>query len=219
MSCCNPKPLTSHLEINTWKAKGSSQRQENGQAGARPGQRSGRAAGSEARPGPARRDPRALLRRVPAAAAQAALGRRGRGEGARQSRGLRLNGGGKELNWAPPRKGSGRLCTAHQELPQLLAARAELSHTAGTRRLLPAGLPAGCSAGTSRPHPFVFAYLGVFGTALGPPLRPQVPPPGPAEQGAAPQATRGGCADAEGARPRRCPLPCRCGALVRPCPG
>lgn len=41
----------------------------------------------------------------------------------------------------------------HRELPQLRAARAELSYSQGageTRGLLPGGFPAGCSAGTSR---------------------------------------------------------------------
>lgn len=66
---CTPKTLTPHLEINTGKLKGSSQRQENRansperRAGWSPAGAAEREGGEE-RPGPARREPqpRALLR-------------------------------------------------------------------------------------------------------------------------------------------------------------
>lgn len=98
----------------------------------------------------------------------------------------------------------------HRELPQLREARAELSYSQGageTRGLLPAGFQRVARRAPAGSHPFVLAYLGISGTALGRPLQPQVPPRWPAELGAAPQESRGGCADAEGARKALSALP------------
>lgn len=99
----------------------------------------------------------------------------------------------------------------HRELPlpTPTPAAGSKGRAVGESHGLPSGgSPAGCSAGTSRIASLcVFAYLFSFGTALSPPPQPQVPPRGPAERGAVPRASRGGCADAEGAREMPSALP------------
>lgn len=144
-------------------------------------------------------------------------GWRGKGgnlqEGARQSRGLRLQREGGGIKSGPsgtrreeelPQQGRCPPPAIPRDvpLPAPSPAAGSKGRAAGESHGLPSGgSPAGCSAGTSRIAPLlsVFAYLFLFLARLS--ARPhscRCRRGGPAERGAAPRATRGGCADAEG---------------------
>lgn len=169
------------------------------------------------------------ISRVPAVSSG---GRRGPGEGgnlqerARQSRGLRLNSAGKELNWAP--RGCERERQALCSTPGTPAAAGSQGRAVpftGCRRDPRApsrSFPASCSVGTSRMASLCVCLFRYFWHGSR---------PAPAAAGAA--AGAGGARRCSAGDPRRmrgcgggtegtlraapCPVPL--GARVRPCPG